>query len=274
METHVLEVNLISAQELKEPSIKSRRLQTYAVVWVDPSMKLHSRIDKIGGENPSWNDKFFFKVSPDFLCSETSAVSVEIYAVGILRDNLIGTVRFLISNFLPSPAATSAVIPSMKAPAFTALQIRRPSGRFHGVLNICAMVINGSDFAALSGVSAIGYRDFMQESLRGRRRRASFKKSKSTVDEYLSRASSENSFGDSGDQSDGGESTTSSSSTASTALKEWNGRIRYFPPKTNHLRSSSDGAGILCGLLPNRRASLCPSDLARAHDGSHGKRNW
>lgn len=257
-QTHILEVNLISAQGLKEPSTKSRQLNTYAVVWVDSAMKLHSRVDKIGGENPSWNDKFFFKVSPDLLCRETSAISVEIYAVGMLRDNLIGSVRFLISTFLPAISAKDSEIPSMKTPTLTALQIRRPSGCFHGVLNICATVINGSDFASMTGVSATGYQYSVEEDVRGRRRRKSFKKSKSSVEEHHGRGSTENPFGDSGYTSDGGESTTSNSTTSSSAsntgsaLKELNGPVRDLPPKPSHARAKSDfgGAKILCGLIP------------------------
>ncbi|KAI4328861.1 hypothetical protein L6164_021184 [Bauhinia variegata] len=100
--TQVLEINLISAQGLKPQSFNLRRMQTYAVTWVDQHTKLRTQVDKLGGENPTWNDKFLFRVTSKFLASETSAVSVAIYSVGCFKDHLIGTVRFLISNiFLP-----------------------------------------------------------------------------------------------------------------------------------------------------------------------------
>ncbi|XP_059445050.1 uncharacterized protein LOC132176906 [Corylus avellana] len=153
-----LEINLISAQNLKPPSANLRRMQTYAVVWVDPSHKVKTRTDRVGGENPTWNDRLFFSVSPEFLSSETSAVSIEIYAVGYLRHHMVGTVRFLASNLPP------AVLSGSSIPSFSAVHIRRPSGRIHGVLNIGAAVIVRSHFPALDRRPAIGYREQVGEN--------------------------------------------------------------------------------------------------------------
>jgi len=167
MQEQVLEINLISAQGLQPPSSPRRRLQTYALTWIDPSTKLRTRVDKVGGHNPTWNDKFLFRVTPEFLASDTSGISVAIYAVGTFRDHLIGTVRFLISNILSSPADPDAA----RTPCFSAVQIRRPSGRFHGVMNIGALVVEASDFPALHKISAIGYRDLMGMKIKHHRRK-------------------------------------------------------------------------------------------------------
>lgn len=223
-ETHLLEINLISAQGLKPPSSNlRRRLQTYAIAWVDPAFKLRTRPDPIGGENPTWNEKFFFRVTPDFLRGDTSAVSVEIYAAGCFSDPLVGTVRFLLSSCL-----------SGATPSFTAVQVRRPSGRFHGVLNIAAAVVNGLHFVNIAAGSspAICLRDLMEKSRRQRKK------------------GSEKSEKSSGGESDGADSTTSScSSTAgsSTALKEWNFGERG--EKAGKGGAISDGRGLLCGLM-------------------------
>lgn len=260
MDAKTLEINLISAQGLKPPSSKLRRLQTYAVVWIDSSTKLRTRIDRVGCENPTWNDKFVFKVSLEFLSSETSGVFFEIYAVGCLRDPLIGTVRFLVSNL---PPASSPDDQAVSTPACFALQIRRPSGRFQGVLTIAATVMDVSDFAALSGASAIDYRDLTGDSISRRRRRES--RSFMSVDEEEEE--------ELGDVSDGTASTTSSSSTASTALKDWN-KVRDLAG-SNLSRSASDGAGFFCGLLMKGRIPMCFSDQnLRVYDrSSSGKEN-
>ncbi|XWS76938.1 hypothetical protein CRYUN_Cryun01aG0220600 [Craigia yunnanensis] len=245
---YVLEITLISAQGLKEPSGKLGRTQTYAFAWIDSSVKLRSCVDRVGGGNPTWNDKFLFKVSSDFLSSKTSGVSVEIFAVGVLRDTLLGTVRLLVSNFLQSGSAFNAV----KTPSFNAVQVRRPSGRVHGVLNVAVTVLDSADIPAMTGVSAIGFRDLIRERVHPKTHR-SMKKSKSTL-----RISRENLVRDSDDQSDGCDSTTSSSSSATTALKEWNGIIHQLE-RTNHARSSSDGGRLLCGLGLSPRKSACLS---------------
>ncbi|KNA08442.1 hypothetical protein SOVF_162480 [Spinacia oleracea] len=235
--THLLEINLISAQNLKPPSANIRRLQTYAVAYIDPTRKLRSRVDRLGGENPSWNDKFIFRVSSDFLASETSSFTVDIYAVGVLKDALLGSVRFLLSNCV--------CLHSTGVPSFVAVQIRRNSGRFQGVLNVGAMVIDASSEvgSSLAGVSAIGYRDFMGESHQRRKHRRGVSDQSSE---------SESCGGDSVDYSDGSESTDSSTS-GSNILKELNGR-REMAGKCN-------GEGmILCGLGFQKKIQRRPSD--------------
>ncbi|OMO85396.1 C2 calcium-dependent membrane targeting [Corchorus capsularis] len=205
--SHVLEINLISAQGLTESSAAGHgRIKTYAVAWVDSSTKLRTRVDRLGGHNPTWNDKFLFKVSSEFLLSKTSAVSVEIYAAGMFRDRLIGCVRLLVSTFLETGSASFS---SMKTPAFVARLIRSPSGEFFGTLNVGAMVIDGSGFqSALSKVSGIDYRDLTGE----KQSRLGTKKSKDKVKEI------------NGDQSEisNGNSLISSSSSVDlpTVLKE------------------------------------------------------
>lgn len=241
----VLEINLISAQGLKPSSGSSRPVHTYALIWIDSTTKLRTGVDKVGGENPTWNDRFLFRVTPEFLSGDTSGIYVEIYTVGRIRDSLIGTVRLLIGNFLDVRA---------KTPSFTALQIRRPSGRFQGVLNVGATVISGADFAtALSNRSAIAYRDLMGGSFKGRVRR----KDRRSESENFSEGSRENSLAESVDFSDGDESSTSSSSTASTALRDFNGIRELAGPKA---LKASQCSGFLCGLLFQRAMQPCPSD--------------
>lgn len=94
----LLELNIISAQELAPVS---RKMKTYAVAWVHSQRKLTTRVDYSGGANPTWNDKFVFRVSEDFLYADTSAVVVEIYTLHWFRDVHVGTIRVLISNLIP-----------------------------------------------------------------------------------------------------------------------------------------------------------------------------
>ncbi|KAL3624413.1 hypothetical protein CASFOL_031081 [Castilleja foliolosa] len=247
MEPLILEVNLISAQGLRPLSANNlRRLQTYAVTWINPGKKLRTRVDPISGENPTWNDKFLFRVSDEFVYGETSAVSVEIFAVGYVKDFLIGTVRFLLSNCLKRSDPLSSS--SEGTPSFTAVQIRRPSGRFQGILNIAAAAYYSSSYPILEKVSAVSFRELMEKNERELRR----------LSRGGSRRSQKSSGGESCDLSDGADSTTSSSSAASTALKEWN-CVREVAGKMKGVKS--DGGGLFCGLKTQRRMSFCPSDL-------------
>ncbi|OVA06729.1 C2 calcium-dependent membrane targeting [Macleaya cordata] len=100
---HLLEINLISAQELK-PVRKSvsKLMQTYVVAWIDPSRKLTSRIDSVGGENPTWNDKFVFVIDDKIHNKINSTLVIEIYRIrskkiysfgSFGKDKQIGTWR-------------------------------------------------------------------------------------------------------------------------------------------------------------------------------------
>ncbi|KAK6915315.1 C2 domain [Dillenia turbinata] len=159
----VLEINVVSAQDLAAVQ-KTKSMQTYAVVWVHPGRKLTTRVDGSGHTNPTWNDKFVFRVDDRFLNSEHSAINIEIYAVSWLRDTLVGTVRVLIHNLLP-PSTRS---PQSSAIRFVALQIRRPSGRPQGILNMGVTLLDSTmrsmplfgQFTA----SALGYKDLVGET--------------------------------------------------------------------------------------------------------------
>lgn len=265
MENQILEINLISAQGLKAPPSNLRKMQTYALTWVNPAAKLRTRVDSLGGENPTWNDKFLFRVSDEFASGETSAVSVEIFAVGYIKDFLIGTVRFLLSTCLAPRGASAAAESPTATPAFTALQIRRPSGRFLGVLNIAAAVYYSSDYPILDRVSAVSFRELMERKARESRRQRRLSRSES-------RRSQQSSGGESCcDFSDADSTTSSSSSAASTALKEWN-CVRELAGKVKGAKSN--GGGLLCGLMVARKIPSCPSDqnLDTWADNSEGSR--
>lgn len=249
----VLEINLISAQGLKPPSSPRRKFQTYALTWIDSSTKLRTRVDKIGGQNPTWNDKFLFRVTPEFLASETAGVCVAIYAVGTFRDHIVGTVRFLISNILSSDSANGN---GNRSPCFSAVQIRRPSGSFYGVMNIGAMVVDGSGFPALEKISAIGYHDLMGEKIKDRRRKLPELKPKEAVagDEVSSEScDNDTCCTESVDETESSTS-TSSSSPKTTALQDWNGVRELAGNK------GLAGAGFLCCLVAQRSVhSLSPT---------------
>lgn len=151
----LLEVNLISAQDL-EPVTK--KMKTYCKAWVHTNRKLTSCVDTEGNTNPTWNDKFVFRVNDDFLQQDNSAVMIEIHTPNWFRDALVGTVRVLVGNLFPP------TMPTHVGMRFVALQVRRPSGRPQGILNIGVALLDGSlrSMPLYKGcASAVGYRDLM-----------------------------------------------------------------------------------------------------------------
>ncbi|XP_052186717.1 uncharacterized protein LOC127797664 [Diospyros lotus] len=135
--SQLLEITVISAHNL---ALGAKSLRTYAVVWVHPDRKLTTRIDDQGHTTPTWNEKFVFSVDNDELNSETSAVMVEIYTSSWFRDNLVGTVRVLLTDLLPPYARAQA----NSGTRFVALQVRRASGSPQGILNMGVSLVNST----------------------------------------------------------------------------------------------------------------------------------
>ncbi|KAM2542645.1 hypothetical protein TB2_022046 [Malus domestica] len=159
----LLELNVISAQDL---ALISRSMRTYAIAWVHPDRKLSTRVDTSGHNNPTWNDKFVFRVDEDFLHDDTSAVMIEIYVLHWFKDVHVGTVRVLVGNLIQTSTRPYHHHPQVGM-RFVALQVRRPSGRPQGILNIGVALLHSSMrsmplYSQLS-TSAVGYKTLMGE---------------------------------------------------------------------------------------------------------------
>ncbi|GMI70374.1 hypothetical protein like AT2G33320 [Hibiscus trionum] len=162
---HLLEINMISAQDL-EP-VSRRKMKTYAVAWVHSQRKLSTRIDTIGHTNPTWNDKFVFRVDDEFLHRDTSAITIEIYAVHWFRDIHVGNVRAIAGNLIPPVSQRRHRQEVELGMRFVALQVWRPSGRPQGILNIGVALLDSTmrsmPLYLQMGSSAVGYRHLMGE---------------------------------------------------------------------------------------------------------------
>lgn len=137
---NILEISLISAQDLT-PITKSMR--TYAIAWISPSKKQTTRTDQHGHTNPTWNEKFNFRVDKQLLMSDDAAITVEIYTSAWFRDVLVGTVKVRIADLLSPPSG----VPLQSLPKnmrFVALQVRRPSGDPQGILNMGVALLDTS----------------------------------------------------------------------------------------------------------------------------------
>lgn len=158
----LLELNIISAQDLAHVS---KNLRTYAIAWVNPDRKLRTRVDPQGQTNPTWNDKFVFRVDDSFLNSDTSSLMIEIYATSWLRDISVGSVTVLISNLIPP-----SVRLEQSSRRFVALQIRRRSGRPQGILNMGVSLLDNTMrsmplYKELGAASAVGFPDLLDGKL-------------------------------------------------------------------------------------------------------------
>lgn len=129
-----LQINIVSARDIASVS---KSMQTYAVVYINPDQKMTSRVDPKGKNCPEWYEKFTFWVVPQILYSDSCTVVVEIYARSCIRDTLVGSVRVPAHQIIPAH-------PTAQTRRAVALQIRRPSGRPQGILNIAVSLLEDS----------------------------------------------------------------------------------------------------------------------------------
>ncbi|KAG9447988.1 hypothetical protein H6P81_014116 [Aristolochia fimbriata] len=130
-----IEVLLISAQDLKNVKHLTR-VRAYAVVYVDPDLVSKTRVDEEGGVNPVWNERLsvrFRERPPSPEGDALTALNVDIYAHGHLREKPIGSARVLLCDVLKEGSAAE---PADNPIQCLTLQVRRPSGRPQGFLNL------------------------------------------------------------------------------------------------------------------------------------------
>lgn len=128
-----LEVMIISAEDLKNVKRIGKKMRCYAVAYMDPDHKASTSIDQEGVINPTWNEKLLLTTDDELLSNVLAAITVEIYSYSHIRDRLVGTARILISELLTGGDPAK---PSDNPIQCLAVQVRRPSGRPQGILNI------------------------------------------------------------------------------------------------------------------------------------------
>ncbi|CAN0855802.1 Protein SRC2 [Linum grandiflorum] len=132
MEQITLEINLVSAQRLKNVNLVSK-MDVYAVVSIsgDPNhpsdQSATSPVDRTGGDNPSWN--FPVKFTVDAAAAEQNRLSLVVKLRcerGLLGDKDVGEVVVPIKELLNGGRGLQ----------FVSYQIRRPSGKSGGELTL------------------------------------------------------------------------------------------------------------------------------------------
>ncbi|XP_031248527.1 16 kDa phloem protein 1-like [Pistacia vera] len=156
VKTTILEVNLVSAQQLSEK--KSSKMQTYVVAYIDSKKKHFSRVDKDGDGNPTWNDKFFFVIDRDSeLFTSTSSMVLEIYKVRrFKKDKRIGSANVLLEDLMQKGCSSNNETLGHR---FMAFHVRRSSGNPQGILNIGVVTLQQTFSRFLGSKTSLDYRN-------------------------------------------------------------------------------------------------------------------
>ncbi|XP_010275059.1 PREDICTED: protein SRC2 homolog [Nelumbo nucifera] len=128
-----IEVLIHSAQDLKNVKHVTK-MRAYAVVYVEREHVAKTKVDEEGGVDPTWNEVVKVKFHEDLSEDDVmSALNVDIYAHGHIREKPVGSARVLLCDVLKGGDASE---PADNPIQCMAIQVWRPSGRPQGLLNL------------------------------------------------------------------------------------------------------------------------------------------
>ncbi|XP_061370563.1 protein SRC2-like [Gastrolobium bilobum] len=132
MEYRTLELNIISAKDLKDVNLFSK-MDAYAVVYLSGDT-LHpqsatTHVHKDGGTNPTWNFTVKFSVNESLVHQNRLSLEVKLMSDRTLAgDTVIGTVHVPLKELLDNPGDGN----SFRQVSY---QVRKPSGKTQGSFN-------------------------------------------------------------------------------------------------------------------------------------------
>ncbi|KAF7850881.1 hypothetical protein BT93_L4897 [Corymbia citriodora subsp. variegata] len=123
-----LEVTVSSAKDLKNVNWRHGPTRPYAVVWVDPNNKCSTRVDDEGDTSPIWDQTLIIPLPPGPV--EDAALDIDVVHAGSEVDTkpLIGSARLRLLDVLNEA--------NFGEPLRRVLQLKRPSGRPHGKVEV------------------------------------------------------------------------------------------------------------------------------------------
>ncbi|KAJ9154492.1 hypothetical protein P3X46_027817 [Hevea brasiliensis] len=132
MEQRTLEINVISAKDLKDVNLFSK-MDVYAVVSISGDSQLHKQktktpVDRDGGTNPTWNFPARFTIHGDPAQQNRLNLVFKLRCDRALGDKDIGEVNVPIKELFDSMG-------DGKSMQFVSYQVRKPSGKPKGELN-------------------------------------------------------------------------------------------------------------------------------------------
>lgn len=129
-----IELLIISAQDLKNVKHVTK-MRAYAVVYFQKGVHVaKTHVDEHGCTNPAWNEVVKVRFKEDLLESDVmAALNVDIYARGHVREKTVGSARVLLCDVLKGGDASEPLDNPIQC---ITVQVWRPSGRPHGLLNL------------------------------------------------------------------------------------------------------------------------------------------
>uniref|UniRef100_A0A0D6R1X4 C2 domain-containing protein n=1 Tax=Araucaria cunninghamii TaxID=56994 RepID=A0A0D6R1X4_ARACU len=132
MATRTVEISLLSARDLNKVNLFTKT-KAYAVAKIsgDARSKQRTPADKENSTNPNWNYPMTFTVDDNLLQQGRLVLEVEIRVEGTFGDKEIGRVIAPLKEFVKSAGKSKG-----GGVEFVSYQVRKPSGKPKGTLNL------------------------------------------------------------------------------------------------------------------------------------------
>ncbi|KAK7289948.1 hypothetical protein RIF29_04011 [Crotalaria pallida] len=157
MEYRTLELNIVSAKDIKDVNLLSK-MDVYAVVSIsgdphNPQKKAKTPVHRDGGTNPTWNYAVKFSVNDALARQNRMSLEIKLFSDRTLgSDTLIGTVHIPIKELLDNPGDGAF--------RHVSYQVRTQSGKAKGSLNLSYKFgekVNAPEKAAPAPAPAMAY---------------------------------------------------------------------------------------------------------------------
>lgn len=124
-----VEVKLSSANNLKNVNWRNGPNRPYVVVWVDPTQKRSTAVDKSGDTQANWDEKLIIPLPP------ATSVDDSILFIDILHSPLEQDGKPLLIG-----SAQLALVDARNDDAHRTLKLKRPSGRPQGTIDVKVVI--------------------------------------------------------------------------------------------------------------------------------------
>lgn len=147
---HELEVTVTSAKDLKNVNWRHGDNKPYAVVWVDPSRKVSTNVDREGDTCPHWDEKLKVPV-PGGYVERDATLYIDVVHAGDEDDTkkLIGSAKLKLIEVYDEAG--------LGEPLKRNLTLKRPSGRPHGKVEVKVVIREPSFYPPPGGYHAPSY---------------------------------------------------------------------------------------------------------------------
>ncbi|OMO94590.1 C2 calcium-dependent membrane targeting [Corchorus capsularis] len=144
-----IEVTISSAKDLKNVNWRHGPIKPYVVLWVDPKNKCSTKVDEEGDTCPVWDDTLVIPLTAPI--DDDTTIFIDVVHAGSEEETkpLIGSAKLKLREVMEEVGVGERYNKT--------LQLKRPSGRPHGKVNVDVLIRERPRYPAPGSYNAPPY---------------------------------------------------------------------------------------------------------------------